>query len=213
MTVLRGHLSMWLEGSVPFPAELMPALRTCYGSVLQLNNLINQMILAMRIRDGALVPSWRSVDFSAWLRGVAHDVSIVVASTGHGFQLELPRTRVKGRADVFLLATALFNLVDNAQKFSPRNSIIRVACRRSGDAVEIEVIDKGTGFPPDFKLQPFARVDRELGFERPGVGVGLFIAEGVASAHGGSLDFRSSGSGSLVRITLPVSKEEAASKP
>jgi signal transduction histidine kinase len=211
-TVLRGHLSMWLEGSVPFPDDLMPALRTCYGSVLQLNNLINQMILAMRIRDDALVPSWRLVDFTAWLRGVAHDISIVVASTGHGFQLELPRTRVMGRADVFLLATALFNLVDNAQKFSPRNSIIRVACRRSGDVVEIDVIDKGTGFPPGFKLEPFARVDGELGFERPGVGVGLFIAEGVARAHGGSLDFNSSGSGSLVRIALPNTRE-AASKP
>jgi len=213
-TVLRGHLSMWLEGSVAaFPEELMPALRTCYGSVLQLNNLINQMILAMRIRDDALAPSWRPVDFNAWLRTVAHDISIVVASTGHGFQLELPRTRVQGRADVFLLATALFNLVDNAQKFSPRNSIIRVACRSSGETVEIDVIDQGEGFPAGFRLEPFARIDQELGFERPGVGVGLFIAQGVARAHGGSLDFTSSGTGSTVRLTLPVRKEDAQSKP
>jgi signal transduction histidine kinase len=204
---------MWLEGSHSFPEELIPALRTCYGSVLQLNNLINQMILAMRIQDDALVPSWRPVDFNAWLRGVAHDISLVVASTGHGFQLELPPTRVEGRADVFLLATALFNLVDNAQKFSPRNSIIRVACRGSGGAVEIEVIDKGNGFPPGFRLEPFARVDRELGFERPGVGVGLYIAQGVARAHGGSLDFTSSASGSTVCLTLPASKEETGSKP
>jgi len=204
---------MWLEGSVAFPEELMPALRTCYGSVLQLNNLINQMILAMRIRDGALAPSWRAVDFSAWLRTVAHDISIVVASTGQGFQLEMPRTRVRGRGDVFLLTTAVFNLVDNAQKFSPRNSIIRLACRLSGETIEIEVIDQGEGFPPGFRLEPFARIDRELGFERPGVGVGLFIAQGVARAHGGSLDFTSSATGSTVRLTLPARKEDAASKP
>jgi signal transduction histidine kinase len=211
-TVLRGHMSMWLEGSVAFPEELKPALRTCYGSVLQLNNLINQMILAMRIRDDALAPNWRPVDFKAWLRTVAHDISIVVASTGHGLQLELPRGRVEGRADVFLLATALFNLVDNAQKFSPRNSIIRVACRPSGEAIEIDVIDQGEGFPAGFKLEPFARIDRELGFERPGVGVGLFIAQGVARAHGGSLNFTSSATGSTVCLRLPIRKEEAGSE-
>jgi two-component system sensor histidine kinase KdpD len=205
---------MWLEGSpTAFPEELMPALRTCYGSVLQLNNLINQMILAMRIHDNVLVPDWRPVDFSAWLRGFAHDVSMVVASTGHGFQLELPGTRVEGRADLFLLATPLLNLVDNAQKFSPRNSIIRLACHSSGDAVVIDVIDRGEGFPSDFKLEPFARVDRDLGFERPGVGVGLFIAQGVARAHGGTLDFSSSGTGSTVRLTLPARNEEARSTP
>ena len=212
-TVLRGHLSMWLDGSVPFPEDQLSALRACYGSVLQLNNLINQMILAMRIQDNSLVPSWRPVDFTTWLRGMAHDISIVVASTGHGFQLELPGTRVDGRADVFLLTTTLFNLVDNAQKFSPRNSIIRVACRSYADSVEIDVIDRGEGFPSSFKLEPFARIDRELGFERPGVGVGLYIAQGVARAHGGSLDFMSSAAGSTVRLKLPAHKEDARSEP
>jgi signal transduction histidine kinase len=205
---------MWLDGGqVPFPEELLPALRTCYGSVLQLNNLINQMILAIRIHDDVLVPDWRRIDFTAWLRSFAHDSSMVVASTGHGFQLELPGTRVMGRGDVFLLATALFNLVDNAQKFSPRNSIIRVACRVVANAVQIDVIDQGHGFPPGFKLEPFARIDRELGFERPGVGVGLFIAHGVARAHGGSLDFVSSATGSTVRLVLPAQEEETRSRP
>ena len=213
-TILRGHLSMWLEGSSgAFPPELMPTLRTCYGSVLQLNNLINQMILAMRIQDGALVPNWKSVDLSAWLRGLAHDISVVVASTGQGFQLELPRTAVLARADVFLLATAVFNLVDNAQKFSPRDSIVRVACRQSGEMAEIDVIDTGGGFPTGFKLEPFARIERELGFERPGMGVGLFIAQGVARAHGGDLNFSSSAGGSTVRLTLPAIKEDPQSKP
>lgn len=205
---------MWLDGSqAGFPGELMPALRTCYGSVLQLNNLINQMILAIRIHNGVLTPDWRPIDFSKWLRGFAHDSSMVVASTGHGFQLELPKTRIAGRGDVFLLATALFNLVDNAQKFSPQNCIIRVACRPEAGSVVIDVIDQGPGFPDGFKLEPFARVDRELGFERPGVGVGLFIAQGVARAHGGALEFISSGTGSTVRLNLPVREKEAASRP
>lgn len=210
-TLLRGHLSMWLEGNpVEVPAALMPALRTCYGSVLQLNNLINQMILAVRIHDNALVTSLKPVDFTNWLRAVAHDISMIVASTGHGLQLELPPAPVRGEGDVFLLATAVFNLVDNAQKFSARGSIIRVALRAEAGSVVIEVIDQGQGFPEGFILEPFARIDRELGFERPGVGVGLFIAQGVARAHGGHLDFVSSQTGSTVRLTLPVGKEGVA---
>lgn len=202
---------MWLEGDrVAFPEELLPALRTCYGSVLRLNNLINQIILAVRIEDPGLVPDSRPVDFTKWLRALAHDISLVVASTDHGLQLELPPTPLVANGDRFLLGTALFNLVDNAQKFSPAGSIVRVALSREPGWVVIDVIDQGAGFPEGFQLEAFARIDGSLGFDRPGVGVGLFIAQGVAQAHGGSLEFTSSMSGSVVRIKLPMKEGERA---
>jgi signal transduction histidine kinase len=202
---------MWLEGDTArFPEELLPALRTCYGSVLRLNNLINQIILAVRIEDPGLVPDSRPVDFTKWLRTLTHDISLVVASTDHGLQLELPPAPLLGNGDRFLLGTALFNLVDNAQKFSPEGSIVRVALSREPGWVVIDVIDQGPGFPEGFQLEAFARVDGRLGFDRPGVGVGLFIAQGVAQAHGGSLEFTSSRSGSVVRMKLPSQEGESA---
>lgn len=204
-TVLRGYLSMWLEG-VPtaLPPELVPAARICYGRVLQLNNLINQIILAVRIHEGSLVADREPLDLARWLRQLAHDISLVVASTDHGLELELMPGAAVVDADPTLLRTALFNLLDNAQKFSPANSIVRLALIRTPTRQVIQVTDQGPGLPPDFEPRAFGRIDHEQGFERPGVGLGLFIARGVASAHNGELTFASSPGGNAVRIELPL---------
>jgi signal transduction histidine kinase len=207
--LLRGHLSMWLDGNpVALPSELLPSVQACYGSVLRLNNLINQMILALRIRRKTLVANYRPLDLTQWLRALAHDISLIVTSTRHGFQLELPPSSIHAEGDPFLLGVALFNLVDNAQKFSSASTIVRIALSDRDGGVAIDVIDQGQGFPQGFTPEAFARVDRDLGFERPGVGVGLYIAQGVAAAHGGRLEFSSAPGGSSVRLWLPSRKEE-----
>jgi K+-sensing histidine kinase KdpD len=70
------------------------------------------------------------------------------------------------------------------------------------------VVDEGLGLPNDFSLEPFARRDRHLGFDWPRVGLGVFIAQGVARAHGGDLDYRTSSRGTVMRMSLPARQED-----
>jgi len=203
--VLGGYISMWLDGSLgELPPEFRRSAEISYGKVVQLKNLINQILLAARIHDRTLVPNSVKVDLVPWLREAARDIAFVVSSTGQALQLDVVPRSVIAEIDPELLRSALFNLVDNAQKFSPPGTAIRIRLARGREQAEIEVVDEGLGLPEDFSLEPFARRDRHLGFEWPGVGLGVFIARGVARAHGGDLNYRTSSAGTVMRMNLPA---------
>ena len=68
-SVIRGHLSMWLDSSLgELPPEFRDSLRMAYGKTVQLTNLIEQLLLAVRLDSGALDTSPGRTDLSVWLR-------------------------------------------------------------------------------------------------------------------------------------------------
>ncbi|WP_042877676.1 ATP-binding protein [Cupriavidus necator] len=96
------------------------------------------------------------------------------------------------------LRRILTNLVDNAIKFG---GAAELSVRRAGDAVVIEVLDRGAGIPEDqleAVLQPFVRLEGSRNRETGGTGLGLAIAQQLAVAIGGSLRLRNREGGGLV---------------
>jgi len=115
------------------------------------------------------------------------------------------------RADEALLGRMLLNLLDNAIKYSPPHTTVRLTCRREGDSYLIGISDEGQGIPQE--LQPriferFFRADKTRSrseTESAGAGLGLSIARWIAEAHHGRLELtRSDSSGSLFTVILPV---------
>jgi two-component system, OmpR family, sensor histidine kinase KdpD len=109
-------------------------------------------------------------------------------------------------ADADLLEQALFNLIDNAVKFSSPEAAIRVAVTQVPEAIEFTVTDDGPGVPPqdlDHIFEKFYRVGRSgVG----GAGLGLAICRGVVTALGGEIRAESpvaNGRGARMRMTLP----------
>lgn len=111
-----------------------------------------------------------------------------------------------------LLEQALFNVVENAVKFSPPGAAVRIAARDATDgerrpALRIDIDDRGPGIPADERARIFdmfysvERGDRG----RQGTGLGLTIAQGMVGAHGGAMEALSGpdGRGTRIRITLP----------
>ncbi len=110
-----------------------------------------------------------------------------------------------------LLEQALFNIIENAAKFSPADTPIRIEARDSGGQLQLQVIDHGPGIPDDERKRIFdmfysvERGDRG----RQGTGLGLPIAQGMVGAHGGTVEaFPGQGTepgqrGTILRITLP----------
>ncbi len=106
--------------------------------------------------------------------------------------------------DPLLLSQAVFNLIDNAVKFTPANGHIRVEAVREGEAVELRVGDDGPGIPDDEKqrvVERFYRGDRSRG-STPGVGLGLTLVSAIASLHGGRLDLADNHPGLLARMVF-----------
>jgi two-component system, OmpR family, sensor histidine kinase KdpD len=106
-----------------------------------------------------------------------------------------------------LIEQALFNILENAARFSPPGEAVRVLVRVAGDRLFIDVIDRGPGIPEEERARIFdmfysvARGDRAP----QGTGLGLAICRGMIGAHGGSVEaLPGEGVGTTIRISLPL---------
>ena len=102
----------------------------------------------------------------------------------------------------------IFNLLDNAIKFSPDDSTINVRASKKDDDVLFEVQDSGRGIPKSQRkrvFETFYQVDSGMDRKFGGAGLGLAISRGIVLAHGGNIWVDSkAGEGSTFRFTLPV---------
>lgn len=107
-----------------------------------------------------------------------------------------------------LVEQALFNILENAAKFSPPGGEIAISGRLSGERLQVDIRDRGPGIPDDERSRIFdmfytvERGDRG----RKGTGLGLTIAQGMIGAHGGTVEALPvhDGRGTLIRTTLPL---------
>ncbi len=113
-----------------------------------------------------------------------------------------------------LVEQALFNVIENAAKFSPVGEVVAIDARRVGGQLRIEVVDRGPGIPEEERRRIFdmfysvERGDRG----RHGTGLGLAICRGMIGAHGGEVDALPGDDdrGTTLRITLPFNEPPAS---
>jgi signal transduction histidine kinase len=127
----------------------------------------------------------------------------------------MPAVRVDAKA----VAEVVYTLVDNAAKYSPAGTRIRVRGESSDDgSVRLSVEDEGPGVPPELRERVFdkffrAMRDGDSGTPKPsGNGMGLAIAKGITEAHGGRIWIEEApgARGSRVVVALPIGDEEEA---
>ncbi|MBI2854041.1 MAG: PAS domain S-box protein [Chloroflexi bacterium] len=121
--------------------------------------------------------------------------------------IEVPPGVLAVNADRTRLVRVLHNLVDNAFKYSPAHSAIRVFARRDGNSLVIGVSDRGRGISLENQaklFQPFERLGRDSA-NKPGSGIGLVVCKRLVEAHGGRIWVESeAGKGSTFYFTLPL---------
>ena len=123
---------------------------------------------------------------------------------------ELPGVRVDERA----VSEVVYTLIDNAAKYSPKGSTIRLIAQRAGEIIQMAVEDAGPGIPNDLRERVFDKFFRatrngDITMRQPaGTGMGLAIAKGIVEAHEGKIWIESGegGSGTRVVFTLPVNQ-------
>lgn len=123
-------------------------------------------------------------------------------------QLDIPASLAPIWVHPALVEQALFNVLENAAKFSPATAPVTVSARLQSRDLVIDVLDRGPGIPADERARIFdmfysvERGDRG----RHGTGLGLAICQGMVGAHGGSVQALAGedGRGTLIRITLPL---------
>jgi two-component system phosphate regulon sensor histidine kinase PhoR len=185
--------------------------RSFYGVLARnterLHQLVESLLDFARMESGRKPYDLQPLDAATLVDRVVSDFR------GHAVQrtvaLEVDRAGgdLAVRADATALAHALWNLLDNAVKYSPDGGAIDVSVARQGASVSIAVHDRGLGIPRSEQCDVFERFVRgrqatTLGIA--GTGLGLAMVAHIVAAHGGRVDVDSEeGAGSTFRIVLP----------
>ncbi|MFI6458748.1 DUF4118 domain-containing protein [Streptosporangium amethystogenes] len=178
-------------------------LATADESLVKLNRLVDNLLDMSRLQAGVLGPALQPVALEEVVPRAMDDLGALRDRVEGGISVELPEVV----ADPALLEGVLVNLMSNAVRYSPPGERVLVTGSWHGDHVEIRVIDRGPGIPPeahDQVFKPFQRLgDRD---NHSGVGLGLALSRGLTEAMGGSLVPEETPGGGLTMIlTLPIS--------
>lgn len=135
--------------------------------------------------------------------------SLHALATQHRLKFEVPPVLPPVIADENRIAQVLRNLVDNAAKYAPHQTEIRVFVLPESQNVEFDVIDEGPGIPVEIRahlFEPFRKADQyRLNTKNRGIGVGLAICHGIIAAHRGKIWIADdTPTGTTVSFTLPT---------
>ncbi len=169
----------------------------------RLSSMVSNLLDMSRLQSGEirLRKEWQPLEEVVG----ASIQALGAALQDHSLKVELQPDLPLLQFDAVLMERVFANLIENAAKYSPAGSTIRIVARVADDAVETDVCDEGEGFPPDrvdhvFEL--FARGVPESSI--PGMGVGLAICQAILEAHGGRIRaFNRNEGGACVSFTLP----------
>lgn len=172
----------------------------------RLNRFIANLLDMTRLESGALQPRAELVDLSDIIGSALRRAEEVLA--GHRVELDLAQDLPPLRFDPVLFEQVLFNLLDNAAKYAPAGTAIKIEAQRSGPLVQLRIMDQGPGIPAEYLDRVFDKFYRVQAADRKraGTGLGLAICRGFVEAMGGSIAAanRTDGSGAVFTITLPV---------
>jgi hypothetical protein len=171
-------------------------------------SLFAAILRIAEVESGETRRFFQTVDLSALVAELAESFGPAFADEGRSLFSSI-EDAVEVKGDRELLAQALINLLENAQRHTPPEAIIRLTLVTAGDRVCVQVIDNGPGVPnPDLHriTKRFARVESARNTE--GHGLGLSLVSAVAKLHGGALVLRSAEPGLSATIELPLASAQ-----
>lgn len=184
LAIIEGFSSLLARKPGLFSAEQIQEHAASIGrSARHLRALIEEITDARRVELAALEVQRRPVDLAALVREVVQDMATL--GEDHVFAVQAPDS-LEAQADPVRARQVLTNLLSNAVKFSPLGSRIEVSLAVGASLLEVAVRDEGPGIPRDQRQAVFHRFTRlQPGVK--GMGLGLFIAQAIARAHGGEV--------------------------
>lgn len=169
-----------------------------------LSRRVDSMLDCERFTHGKVTPNLKRADLCVLLQDIAKLFSPVAINKICTLSSDLCPEPLWVSVDHDRLLQAVSNLVGNAIKFTPSGGTIALAAKRDNTRVIVSITDTGPGIAEQDQLKLFRKFP-QLNNAGEGLGLGLFIAQSIVEAHGGTMRVDSTlGQGSSFRFTLPL---------
>ncbi|NVB85015.1 MAG: HAMP domain-containing histidine kinase [Kofleriaceae bacterium] len=189
------------DGSANLPAEALERLVT---NTRRLDQLVSQLLDATRIDSRKLEIAAVPTALPECISPIVDRLRMTVGK--HSLELAIEGAPPAVMADPSRLDQILTNLVDNAAKYSPDGTPIRIAIRPEQGGATLSVTDRGFGISKDELPHVFERFyqSSRARAKKSGLGLGLYITKGLVDAHGGKISVASQPNrGSTFAVWLP----------
>jgi two-component system sensor histidine kinase KdpD len=187
-------------------AQKADLLATGIDESERLNRFIANLLDMTKLESGAVVPNTALHDLGEIVGSALERTSKILAQ--HRVEVELAKDLPMARVDPVLFEQILFNLLDNAAKYAPAGTTVRIQSWCDRESVGLQVLDEGEGIPPEELEQIFDKFyrARKVDCVRAGTGLGLAISRGFVEAMEGTIwaANRTDRSGAVFTIKLPI---------
>ena len=207
LTSIKEGVSLILDGTLgATTSEQQDFLQVVSDSTNRLAQLIENVVMATEIMTGELRLSPAEADLRDLLAKAAEPFRNRAAAKELAFELSLPAQELRHPLDARWFGRAVGILIDNALKATAAGTL-GLSCAAGPDEIVVKITDTGVGIPPEELPTIFEQFRFVGGVDNRrtgGLGLGLFIANAVIAAHGGSIRIESKpGTGTTMEIRLP----------
>ncbi len=208
LSILRGYIETLLDSPKTPREELMRILGVMERHSNRLELLVEDLLTLVELESGNPNLQLGDIDLSNFLREIIRDWEKKLANKQLNIIVDVPSDFSPIRADRTRLQEALYNLLDNAVKYSREHGEIRVSARNRDGEIELSVSDDGIGIAKEDLpriFERFYRADKaRSGDKVRGTGLGLAIVKHITQLHGGRVEADSDpGKGTRIRVILP----------
>jgi len=208
LTIIRGEIEELLKED-RCPDSFCDTLESILEEVQYLSSISDKLLLIHGMDTGKIGYRFQTVDLSRLMVEIYEDAQVLALKKQLKIEID-KKDHVKVHGNEELIVRLLWNVIENAIKYTPQGGIIRLRLEKNETMAVIMVEDTGIGIPAEDLpriFDRFYRVDKSRSRELGGTGLGLAICKWIVEQHHGDIRVTSEpGKGSGFIITLPLEK-------
>ncbi len=210
LTAIKGSLDILrAEIVAPMPLEAKSMLNIASSNAERLLLIVNDILDMQKIASGKMMYVFEPIDVVSFVEKAISNNQAYADQYKVGFKLDSTMDdQPKVMGDAHRLMQVMSNLMSNAAKFSPMDSVVEIGVAKEGHRIKVTVSDHGNGIPEAFRPHIFAKfsqADSSDTRQKGGSGLGLVITKSIIEDHQGEIGFDSViGEGACFYFYLPV---------
>lgn len=187
MTSISGFIDGILDGVIP-PEKHEYYLQIVSSEIKRLSRLVSTLLDLSRIQAGERKFNMTDFDICEMARQILISFEQKINAKGLDISFDISEDKIGVNADSDAIYQVLYNLCDNAVKFSSEGGKLSITISRiKGRRVLVEIYNEGSGISPadiNYVFERFYKSDKSRGLNKSGAGLGLFISKTIMDAHG-----------------------------